>query len=110
LNSPVGASKGGAEDNLWQLCEPEGVERVASKCPKRGRVDDSETIPPSPRAALMLALAHAVREGALGGDTELVRAATDTLARLLKDGEKGTGLVVDLKKEGEDRGGKRDRR
>jgi hypothetical protein len=56
----------------------------------------------------MVALADAVREGALGGDAELVKVATDTLARLVKDGD--NGHVVDLKKERDDRRLKRPRR
>lgn len=86
--------------------EPEGVDRLASKCPKPGAVDDSKTIRPSPRAALIVALADAVREVALGGDTGLVKVATETLTRLVKDGDGDAGQVVDLKKERDERTGK----
>lgn len=104
MNSPGGAREGQEKDNSRQLCEPEGAERVAAKCPIPRRVDDSETISVSPRAALMVALADAVRQGALGGDLELVKAATDMLARLVKDGDSDAGQVVDLKKERDERG------
>ncbi len=105
MNSPGGAREGQEKDNSRQLCDPEGVEGVASKCPDRGRVDDSETISPSPRAALMVALADAVRSGALGGDLELVRVATETLAKLVKEGGEA-GAVLDLRRERDERGGK----
>jgi hypothetical protein len=53
----------------------------------------------------MVALADAVRSGALGGDVELVRVATETLGKLVSgDGE--SGQIVDLKRERDGRGGK----
>lgn len=62
------------------------------------------------RTSRRLGSGDALREGTLGGDGELVKVATDTLARLVKDGDSDGGQVVDLKKEGDDRGGKRDGR
>ncbi|HQP35436.1 MAG TPA: hypothetical protein PLI95_09660 [Polyangiaceae bacterium] len=53
----------------------------------------------------MVALADAVRSGALGGDLELVRVATETLAKLVKEGGEA-GAVLDLRRERDERGGK----
>jgi hypothetical protein len=41
--------------------------------------DDSETIPPTPRRALIAALAAAVRDGTASGDGDLVRLAARAL-------------------------------
>ena len=56
---------------------------MAAKCPESGRVDDSWTIPGSPRGRLIAALADAIGDGAASGDLVLVRAANRMLGELL---------------------------
>ncbi|MEI8258144.1 MAG: hypothetical protein WCJ30_20900 [Deltaproteobacteria bacterium] len=54
-----------------------------------------DATPADPRAALVAALAAAIRDGAAAGDLTLARVAHDALGRLLGTGA-GAGAVVDL--------------
>jgi len=74
-----------------------GRQQVAAACPPR--VPPAAMACPSgepPRVRLMIALADAIRDGAITGDLALVRCATRTLSDLARPSDGAGTEVIDI--------------
>jgi hypothetical protein len=76
------------------MIEGESIVRMAPDNARSGPPEgDSETIPATPRRALIDALAKAVRAGAATGDMRLVRVAARILIELTGDARTGAAGI-----------------